>query len=261
MIGLFFRKAFYETWDNLIFSLVFNFTVTILGVLGMFLSSFVPDTILKICVIVFFLILDGIILTAMSCVFGQVADYRSVGFRDFIEALRESWKTGLLFSFLIVVIGLVLFISIPFYFSFKTLYGYVLGGILFWSGFVVFVSFQWFLPVYYRLNKDFKTCVKKSFILFFDNPGFSVFLFFYSLFLTAVSFFLGFIVPGWSSILIAHQGALRLRMFKYDWLEEKEKESGGNPVRVKIPWREILADESENVGHRSLKSFFMPWKN
>lgn len=261
MIGLFFRKAFFETWDNFILCIAFNFAVTLLAVLGFFLSSLVPDIVFKVCIIGCFFVLSGTLFASLSCVFGQVSDYRGVGFRDFAEAFRDSWKTGLAFSFCLSVISLILFISIPFYFSLKTPYGYVLGGILFWSGFVIFVSLQWFFPVYYRLNKDFKTCVKKSFIIFFDNPGFSVFIFLYSCFLMAVSFFLGFIVPGWTSVLIAQQGAFRLLMFKYDWLEEKEKESGGRPVRAKVPWKEVLADESENVGHRTLKNFFMPWKN
>lgn len=257
---MFFRKAFFETWDTLVFSLLFNFALTVLMVLGLLISAHVPSPVLSVCVVALFFVLDGVILTALSGVYGTISDYRGAGFKDFLSNLKASWKTGVCFFTLLAAMVVVLSVSLPFYFGLKTLYGYVLGGILFWSGCAVLMSLQWFLPVYYRLDKDIKTCLKKSFILFLDNPGFSVFLFIYSVFLIAVSFFLGFLAPGWTSVLIAGQGALRLRMFKYDWLEEQEKERGGKAPRAKIPWKEILADESENVGHRTLKTFFMPWK-
>jgi hypothetical protein len=59
--------------------------------------------------------------------------------------------------------------------------------------------------------------------------------------------------------------ALRLRLLKYDWLETRTAEQGGDLFKkgwkqVKIPWEELLAEEKDKTGKRSLKSFFFPWK-
>ena len=54
---------------------------------------------------------------------------------------------------------------------------------------------------------------------------------------------------------LASQDAMKLLMFKYDYLDE-------NPdADIKhIPWDDLLYDEREKVGPRSLKSMIFPWK-
>ncbi len=267
------RKAFYDIWDCFLYSLLFNSVITMVGGAGMGLSLRVPAGIVQTAVIAAFFLAAGVLLTAVSLLYGQVSDYRSFSFRDFFPALKESWKTGLAFFAILFAAIILLLFSVPFYFSMMTLPSFLIGALLLWTIILFFAAMQWFLPVYYRLNKDFRTCMRKSFILFFDNAGFSVFLLVFSALLLAVSFFLGFLIPGWTAVLIAGQGALRLRMFKYDWMEEQEKKTiasdeynatGGGlrsrGKRPRVPWLELLADEDENVGHRTLKSFFMPWK-
>ena len=55
--------------------------------------------------------------------------------------------------------------------------------------------------------------------------------------------------------------ARMLRQHK-TYLEIAEKEAAGKkPVfRNKIPWQELLKEDIEITGSRSIKSFFMPWK-
>jgi hypothetical protein len=48
--------------------------------------------------------------------------------------------------------------------------------------------------------------------------------------------------------------ALRIRLLKYDWLEE-------NPGRRKIPWDILLEDEREKTGSRTIKGLIFPWKD
>lgn len=263
MIGLFLRKSLYEIWDTLLYSLVFNFAVTMVAVAGVLAASAVPGGLPFFAVILLFFVIDGVLLTAFSALYGRTSDYRSFGFRDVLDALRGTWKTGIAFSAVLALCGLLLFASVPFYFRMGNPFGFLVGGLLLWTLLALLTALQWFLPVRYRLNSDFKTCLRKSLILFADNTGFSVFLLLFSLALLAVSLVLGFLIPGWTAVLLVQQGALRLRMFKYDWLEEAAK-SGALPAdrrKVRVPWKEILADESENIGHRTLKNFFMPWKN
>jgi putative membrane protein len=70
---------------------------------------------------------------------------------------------------------------------------------------------------------------------------------------------LGFIAPGVSGVILAYNNALRLRMYKYDWLETQSGLSRKD-ARRRIPWDELLAEDKETLGPRDFKSFIFPWK-
>ena len=108
------------------------------------------------------------------------------------------------------------------------------------------------------MNNDLKKSIKKSFIIFFDNPGFSLFMFLYTIFLVVLSIALFMIAPSFCGIVLAHTNGLRLRLYKYDWLETHPDAS---PAEKKhIPWQELVAEDRDNVGPRTLKNFIFPWK-
>jgi len=109
------------------------------------------------------------------------------------------------------------------------------------------------------MHNNFKKCLKKCFIVFFDNTGFSIFMAFYNLVMIVLSvFFVGF-VPSLAGILIADTNAMRLRLYKYDYLEE-HPELKTKKERKQIPWEELLYDDKETLGPRNFKSFFFPWR-
>lgn len=60
---------------------------------------------------------------------------------------------------------------------------------------------------------------------------------------------------GPAGIQLYLNGALRLLMYKYDWLEEHS-----DATRKDVPWFELLIDEKERVGKRTLKGMIFPWK-
>ena len=109
------------------------------------------------------------------------------------------------------------------------------------------------------MHNDFKKCLKKSFIIFFDNAGFSVFMLLYNTVLLAMSVFLFFLLPSAAGITLALTNALRLRLYKYDWLEN-HPELKTRKEQKNIPWDELLQNDKDMVGHRSFKSFIFPWK-
>ena len=82
-----------------------------------------------------------------------------------------------------------------------------------------------------------------------------LFLLAYNLVTIVLSFFLAFLVPGFAGVALAGDVALRLRMYKYDWLE-------ANPgaKRNEVPWDELLGEDRELVGKRTLKGMIFPWK-
>lgn len=272
MIKLFLRKVFYDIWDNFFHSLVFNFMLTAICAAGVQVYARISNPLLQAAVAALFFLPAGSLLAAMSSLYGQVSDYRRFAFKDLLPALKESWKAGLALFAVLFFVLLLLFSAVPFCFFMMTIPGFLAAAFLFCLAVFLLAALQWFLPVYYRLNKDFIACIKKSFLLLFDNPGFSIFLLAFSALLLVVSILLGFIVPGWTSLLIAQQGMLRLLMFKCDWLESEEKKLAASlgeghaalsakRERPRVPWDELLAEEEKSVGHRTLKSFFLSWKD
>ena len=75
------------------------------------------------------------------------------------------------------------------------------------------------------------------------------------LLIAGVSIFTAFLFPGFGGLLVWHQAAMRLRLYKYDYLEENP---GAN--RKKIPWDGLLVEEKEKVGKRTLRGMIFPWK-
>ena len=92
-----------------------------------------------------------------------------------------------------------------------------------------------------------------------DNTGFSIIMAFYNLLLIALSILpIGFF-PSLAGVSISRHNAFRLRMYKYDYLEE-HPELKTVKERKKIPWEELIYDDREALGPRKLRSFLFPWK-
>ncbi len=261
MIGFFLKKAFYDGWDNLLQILVLNLLFLVIGVGGVLLAQKTASVaVFSIAVLVCAGLAECVLLVAASTVLAGVAGYQSFSFKELLQALRETWKHGLLLGAVIAVFSLVVLVTIPYYMALGNMVGLIIAIVLFWTVITLVLSFQWFLAIRGQLEKNFIKCVRKSFLLFFDNPGFSIFLFVYSLVLLALSVVMIFLVPGVMGILLAQNNALRLRLYKYDWLEQ-HPELDYRVARKSVPWSELIAEDEETVGTRSLKSFIFPWKD
>jgi hypothetical protein len=70
-----------------------------------------------------------------------------------------------------------------------------------------------------------------------------------------LSAFTAFLLPGLGSIVLLLQVATKLRIYKYDYLEENPEAN-----RRKIPWDAILIDDKQRVGKRTLRGMIFPWK-
>ncbi|HOC30458.1 MAG TPA: hypothetical protein PKH40_12315 [Treponemataceae bacterium] len=261
MIGFFIKKAFYDGWDNLLAILVMNVAILAVAFGGWFLAGatifFVP---LSLAMLALTAAAEGVLFLSVSVLMARVANYQSFSFSDIGAALSSSWKHGALFGLLIAAIVFICSVAFPYYFALANMLGLALSIIIFWVAVVVALSLQWFLPIRSQLDSNFGKCLKKSFIIFFDNPGFSLFMFFYSLILAALSMVMVMLMPGFAGMILAHNNAFRLRMYKYDWLEE-HPEIDIRTARKAVPWAELLAEDDDTVGHRTFKSFIFPWKD
>lgn len=257
MIGFLIKKTFFDLWDNL-------FRIALVN-LGFVLSAAIPILLPTVLAEIPFLALLVIILGSFWCVVyltatalsvKSISDYGSFGFSDFFANIKKAIPTALLLSAVAAFWLLLAYIALPFYAKLGTMVGLFAASLVFWTLVILLMAFQYLLPIRARLDHKAGKILKKSFILFFDNPLFSIFLFLHNTVMFALSFFLAFLAPGPAGILLFLDEALRLRLLKYDWLEAHPEAD-----RRHIPWEELLAEDREKTGTRSLRSFIFPWKD
>jgi len=257
MIGFLIKKNFFDLWDNL-----FKVALINIGfIISLLVPVYIPTLLASVPILGMGVLLIGMLwcfvyLSAASLSLKAVSDYGSFGFVDFFNNLKIVWPTGLVFG-LIAFIGYILFtIVMPFYFSWGSLLGLLLWAVVLWTLIVGLLALQFFFAVRSRLDTKITKILKKSFIIFFDNPLFCVFPFISCLLILAISIITALLFPGPAGIMLFLDEGLRLRLLKYDWLE-----ANPDADRRKIPWDALLIDEREKTGTRSFKSFIFPWKD
>jgi len=257
MIGFLLKKTFFDLWDNL-----FRIALVNLGfILSVALPILGPTLFKSSPVVGFSILVVGILwcfiyLSAAALSIKAISDYGSFGFSDFFHNLRSAWPVGLVLGLFFILLTLFAYAALPFYLSMNSMIGVLAAAVVFWSLVIVFLALQFFLPIRARLDTDLRKVIKKSFIVFFDNPGLAIFAALHNLVILIISFFLALLAPGPAGILLFLDEAFRLRLMKYDWLEAHPDAN-----RRRIPWDELLVEEQEKTGTRSFKSFIFPWKD
>ena len=257
MIGFLIKKNFFDMWDNLFRIALINIGFIVSLSLPIFLPSlFTNIPALGIAVLVAGVLWCFVYLSTAALCLKTVSDYGSFGFVDFYKNFKEVWPIGLVMGALACLITLLILIVIPFYVSLGSIVGLILAAIVFWILVVAALSLQFFFAVRSRLDTKISKIFKKCLIVFFDNPMFCVFMMIGNIAMLVISTFSAFLFPGPAGILLFMDQGLRLRLLKYDWLEE-------NPEANKkdIPWDALLIDDRERTGTRTLRSFIFPWKD
>ena len=271
MYGFLFKKNFCDGWDNL-FSVVVTNVLFLLSMVGIILlSSFVTSHLGENTTdMAFYLIQTGIlflgifIFNIFDFAFGElahnIANFEGVHFLDFFKKIPGVLLDALLFSILIIVIVFISAYSLNFYIiQQQSLISLFVGALLFWVDIFIALSLQWFVPIRNTFHNKFFKCLKKCFMICMDNTGFSIIMGLYNLLLLALSILpIGFF-PSVAGISISKHNAFRLRMYKYDYLEE-HPELKTLKERRKIPWEELIFEDREALGPRKLRSFIFPWK-
>jgi hypothetical protein len=257
MIGFLIKKTFFDLWDNLFRIALVNLGFVVSAAIPILLPTVLSDIpLLALAAIVLGMFWCVLYLVATALSVKNLSDYGTFGFADFFANLKEGLPTALLLSLAAGFWLLLAYIALPFYAKLGTMVGLFAASLVFWTLVIILMAFQYLLPIRARLDRKAGKILKKSFILFFDNPLFSVFLLLHNLVILALSFFLVFLAPGPAGILLFLDEALRLRLLKYDWLEAHP-----DADRRHIPWEELLAEDREKTGTRSLRSFIFPWKD
>lgn len=263
MFGFLIKKSFCDGWDNLLSVILTNVIFLFLGIGIVFLNAFAYLSESQLFMILAFII-AFILISIVALAYGEsaakIANFEGIRYADFFKAIPSVFKDALFLGLLTSAVLIISTFSIRYYWSLHTMLGSCLAIFIFWIDIFYILSIQWFVPLRSLLKNNFKKCLKKCFIIFFDNTGFSVFMGIYDLVLIAFSvLFIGFF-PSIAGIIIANTNALRLRLYKYDYLEE-HPELKTKKERRQIPWEELIYEDRETLGPRKLKSFIFPWKD
>ncbi len=256
MVGFLIKKAFFDFWDNLLRVVMINIGFVILmgaGVWGPYLlrAHLLP------AFIVFFIVVTAfhIYIGAASMFIKQMVDYETPTMKDFLSYFKEIWKSGLFLSFIATAQVVLIVIGFPFYLSVGGMLGIGALSIIFWASIAWWLASQYFFAIRARLDTKIGKIFKKSFIVFIDNTGFTIFLGLATIAVFIISVLTAFLLPGFAGIIIWHQAAFKLRLYKYDHLE-----ANTNADKKIIPWNKLLKEDRERVGKRTLRGMIFPWK-
>ncbi len=256
MFGFLLKKAFFDMWDNMFRILIMN-----LGYILIFAFFFLLAPLFTSVPALFIItIAVGIALLALytgvvSRMCSEIADYKQPGFSDIVAFFKESYASSLLLALALAAYVFIVSIAFQFYGGLKSLVGPIAVAVLFWVTVGWVFACQYFFPIQSRLDRKFRKIFRKTFLVFFDNPAFSIGLFLCSFIVLAVSLFTALLLPGISSIMLLWNAAFKLRLYKYDWLEQNP-----GPNKRAIPWDALLVEDRERVGKRTLKGMIFPWK-
>jgi uncharacterized membrane protein YesL len=191
-------------------------------------------------------------------VFGMtrdIADYQNPGFKDFFRHLKQSFPVSLLFALLFSIFIFVCVNSILIYSRMNVFFNFFAVFTIIIIIIVVMTAGQYFFPIYFGLDKRFLKMIKKMFLLFFDNPLFSFSLLIFSIIFFILGIIAAMIIPCVSAIPLLLNVGLKLRLYKYDYLEEHPDTKSSE-----IPWETLLIEDREKVGKRTFKGMIFPWK-
>jgi hypothetical protein len=256
MIGFFIKKSFFDGWDNLFSLILLNLGFIAVVALGFVLPASLGAP-AWLALVLGALALAAIAVWLSACVFALkgVSDFGSFHFGELRGFVKQGLAPGLQVGALIAAGYFVISIGLPFYLSLGGMLGALAAGVIVWSAVLLLLAIQYYIPLRARLGGGLRKNLRKSFLIFFDNPGFSLFLFIYSAINLALSGVLAFLVPGFAGLALAQNVALRLRLRKYDWIEEHPEAK-----RSQVPWDDLLEEDRDLVGKRTLKGMFFPWK-
>ena len=257
MLGFLVKKAFFDMWDHflgvVILNLGFILIITLTPLLAQFLAPITVAGSLASFVVggALLFLYTGVVSMAAR----DIANYERPEFRRVVGYLKETWKTSLIHGLIWLGVTIVVVFGFPFYSQVGGWLGLAAIVFLFWAVVIWTLASQFYFPIRAQLDSEPRKIIRKSFVLFFDNTFFAIALGILTLIGFVLSSLTAFLMPGFTALLVLHQVALKLRLLKYDYLEENKEAS-----RKDIPWDALLIDERNRVGKRTFRGMIFPWK-
>jgi len=251
------KKAFFDMWDNFLPIVLINLGFILVVSLPIVLPPAVYPihpvfgyAALFLGIIIFF-----IYTGTVSMITSDIADYKRPEFKDVPKYFNETWKSSFALGIIMSFLGFILSIAFPVYLNMGNMIGLLALVFLFWATVIWLLSSLYYFPIRSRLDTRIKKIIKKCFIIFFDNTLFTLGLTLVVIATFILSAFTAFLLPGLGAIILLLQVATKLRIYKYDYLEENPEAN-----RRKIPWDALLIDDKQKVGKRTFRGMIFPWK-
>lgn len=256
------KKWFFDLWDNLFHAMLMSVAFALLMALLMMgsfgLGAMVP--LLGYAAVALSIVLLFIYAGAVNrYTLGFVKSERFL-FGDFPKYLKAGLIPAALMGILSLVAVFLFLTGIRFYGSLNSMIGIIAIALLFWALVFWVFAVQYWLPLNAQIEPNSRKLIKKSFLLFIDNPMFTLFMFIGAVIITVLSVLTASLFPGFTGLILWFQVGLKLRMYKYDYLETLGEEALQSKKKVVIPWDTLLAAERERIGSRTLRNMFFPWK-
>lgn len=258
MFNFLIKKTFFNFWDNLGIILIINLGYLIVLAAPVSLFFVLPqEGYLAVKALILF-------LAAVLCLFwtslsfgitANIINYDKNSFKTVKQHFFETAPSAAVFGLILILYPLFFSFALPFYLSMESFAGFLVFFLILWLSVFFLLTSQFFFPIRNLLEKNTAKAIKKSFLIFIDNPGFSLALFLGSLLIIILSLFTALLFPGIGFVLVWLNSGLKLRLFKYDF-----KGIPGNERKRAIPWDELLTEEKEMLGKRSFKNLLFPWK-
>ncbi|MFW5745012.1 MAG: hypothetical protein ACOC2D_17195 [Spirochaetota bacterium] len=251
------KKAFFDMWDHFLSVVLMNLGFIVLLTIPLLLPSVLVD--LSVSAALASQVIGGLIAFVyagtISMAARDIANYERPEFGKVLGYLKDTWKSSLVLGLIWAAVVLIVVVGFPVYANMGNLLGLAAIVFLFWALVIWTLASQFYLPVRAQLDTRIGKVIRKSFIIFFDNTFFAIVTGIGSVLVIVGSVFTALLIPGIAGLLIWHQVALKLRVLKYDYLEEHPDAN-----RRQIPWDALLIDERERVGKRTLRGMIFPWK-
>jgi hypothetical protein len=256
MFGFLIKKAFFDMWDNLLGIIILNLGFLLPGAIVAFSMNWLNQgrLILGYLTLGSGLAVLFVYSGVVSSMTSMIADYKRPGIGDFLPALKATYPSSLLFALLNFAVVALSQLAFRFYGGLESFVGPLASSFIFWILLFWILATQYFYSIQARLDKKFRKIIRKMFLLLLDNPLFTVGLFIGTVLSFVLSFINAFLILGLASILLWWNVALKLRLYKYDYLEEHPE------ARRNIPWDALLVEDRERVGKRTLRGMIFPWK-
>ena len=255
MFGFLIKKSFWDLWDNMGRILLVNlmFTLIILCIYGTtFIAQF--SIVAAIFVLLMLLVVTFIYIGASAQYIKGVSDFRPPELKTFLNNIKTTWKFSVGGGFFFSTIIILTIVGMRFYATLGGILGMIGAIFLFWIFVTVILASLYYFPIMNRLDSTFLKMIKKSFLIFLDNPFLTIAVFFGLIINLVLSIFTVFLIPGPAGAILWLDNNLRILIYKYDYIEENP-EAGR-----KIPWRALFLEDNEKIGPRTFRNTIFPWK-
>ncbi len=256
MIRFLIKKVFFDIWDNFVVVMIMNIGFVVPLLIFFLAGNYVENTGLSLLIIAAALLVFSLYSLGVNGIVHGYSKYQRNGFKAFKDAFRYHIGHAFFYFAFLIVVMFAIFYGIPFYMSFQNMVGYFLGMLTFWVLVSFLMAIQYFFPLCFHMEADgpFKT-FKKCFIVLADNMGTSFFLLLRTIIDLALTILTATLIPGMTGISLSRMDTMRLLMKKYDFLEEHPE-----ATKRDVNWEDLLYEERNLVGPRSLKNMIFPWK-